>query len=179
MSLPLDVDDQLIDRTKSSMFLYYVARATHRVMKRDVMRKKVALSIKQLKKISTKELRKHVDALEMHITEAIHREKQIQGHQKSEESVHGELKHKITKLESKLGKYLDTQEARKKRMEEIEQKIKEKFATKREKINMLKEDYKKLQKLYNHAKKAKAPKRKLQRMKNRMITLKTKITFLK
>lgn len=179
MSLPLDIGDQLIDRGKSSFYLYYLARATHKVMQREISKRKVELSIKQLKKLSTKTLHKHIDELEGHIAEAVHREKQIQAHQKGEESVHGELKHKITKLEHKLTRYLETQEERKERIQELEEKIKHRFSTKREKIAVLKGDYQKLQKLYRQAKKARAPKSKLQRIKRRMIQLNSKISLLK
>jgi len=179
MSLPLDVDDQLIDRSKSVFFLYYLARATHRLDERDIARKKVELSIKQLKKLSTKDLHGHIEELEGHITEAIHREKQIQSHQKGEESVHGELKHKITKLESKLGKYLDTQEERKKRIMELEEKIKSKFQSKREKTEALRADLNRLLKLYKGAKKAKVPKEHLLRIAKRMEQVKCRIQVLK
>ena len=179
MSLPLDIGEQLIDRGKSSLYLYYVARATHRVMEREISRKKVEIALKQLKKLSTKDLHKHLEALEAHIKEAIHREKQIQGSQKGEDLVHGELKHKITKLESRLGRYLETQEARKERMQELEDKIKTKFSSKKERISELKSDYKRLMKLYQQAKKSKASKSKLLRIAKRMEQLKARISTLK
>lgn len=179
MSLPLDVGDLLIDRSKSPLYLYYLARATHKVMQREISRKKVELSIKQLKKLSTKDIHGHIEELEGHIVEAIQREKQIQGHQKGEEGVHGELKHKIVRLESKLTRYLDTQEARKKRILELEEKVKQKFETKRERIVALREDLKKLMKLYKEAKKTKANKQKLLRIAKRMEQLKAKVSVLR
>ncbi len=179
MSLPLDTGDQLVDRTKSSLYLYYLARATHRVMQREIARKKVELSIKQLKKLSTKDLHGHLEQLEGHIVEALHREKQIQGRQTGEDYVHEELKHKITRLETKLGRYLDTQEARKGRIQELEEKIKSKFSTKREKIVSLRADYTRLTRLYHAAKKAKAPNGKLLRIAKRMEHVKNKISLLK
>ena len=179
MSLPLEIDDQLIDRTKSSLYLYYIARATHKVIQREIAHKKVQLSIQQLKKISTKDLQKNLEELEGHITEAIHREKQIQTHQQGEEDVHGELKHKITRLESKLTKYLETQEARKTRVIELEDKIKQKFESKREKIALVKEDLRKLLKLYLHAKKTKADKNQLLKIAQRMEQARNRIAVLR
>jgi DNA repair exonuclease SbcCD ATPase subunit len=179
MSLPLDLGDQLVDRTKSSLYLYYLARATHRVMQREISRKKVELSIKQLKKLSTKDLHGHIEQLQGHIQEAIHREKQIQAHQEGEESIHGELTHKITRLETKLGRYLQTQEARKKRVEELEEKIRNKFETKREKTQNLREDLKRLLKLYKEAKKHKTSKQQLLRLAQRMDQVRNKISLLK
>lgn len=179
MSLPLDTGDQLIDRTKSVMYLYYLARATHRVDERELARKKVELSIKQLKKISTKDLHSHIEELEGHIVEAIHREKAIQGNQKGEESVHTELKHKITKLEGKLGRYLDSQEARKKRIEQLENKIKSKFESKHERIQMLRQAMQKLLRLYAAARKSKAPREQLLHIAKRMENVKNKISVLR
>jgi len=110
---------------------------------------------------------------------AIHREKQIQGHQQGEESVHHELTHKIGRLETKLSRYLQTQEARKGRIQELEDKIRSKFETKREKITALKEDLQKLMKLYNATKKAKAPKTHLLRVAKRIEQVKNKISLLR
>ena len=179
MSLPLDIGDQLVDRSKSTLYLYYLARSMHRVMQREISRRKVELSIKQLKKLSTKELHGHIEELQGHIAEAIHREKQIQGHQQGEESVHHELTHKIGRLETKLSRYLQTQEARKSRIQELEDKIRSKFETKREKITALKEDLQKLMKLYNATKKAKAPKTHLLRVAKRIEQVKNKISLLR
>ncbi|MBW2969672.1 hypothetical protein KY319_00960 [Candidatus Woesearchaeota archaeon] len=179
MNLPLEIDDLLVDRTKSSLILYYLAKATHKQTQREIAKKKVQLSIKQLKKISTKTLQKNLEELEGHIAEAIQREQQIQTRQKGEEAVHGALKHKITQLETKLGRYLETQEQRKKRIQELEEKIKHKFETKREKIQTLKEDLNKLTKMLQSAKKAKANKKRLERIEKRIKQVKNKITLLK
>jgi chaperonin cofactor prefoldin len=148
-------------------------------MQREISRRKVELSIKQLKKLSTKDLHGHIEELQGHIAEAIQREKQIQGHQKGEEAVHQELTHKIGRLETKLSRYLQTQEARKGRIQELEDKIRSKFETKREKIAALKEDLARLIKLYNYTKKAKAPKTHLLRVAKRIEQVKNKISLLK
>lgn len=179
MSLPLDIDDMLVDRTKSGLYLYYLAKAMHRSIQRDIAHKKVQLSIQQLKKISTKDLQKNLDELQGHVLEALQKEKQIQTHQKGEEGVHGELKHKITELEHKLTRYLETQEARKKRIQELEERIKQKFETKREKITVLKEDLSKLMKLYRATRKTKADKTKLLKIAQRMEQIRTKIAMVK
>ena len=69
--------------------------------------------------------------------------------------MHIELTHKITKLEHKLGRYLDTQDERKKRVDELERKIKEKFETKRKTVVDSKKDIERLTKLYKEIKKDK------------------------
>lgn len=179
MSLPLEIDDELVDRMKSGLYLYYLAKAMHRQMQREIAHKKVQLSIQQLKKISTKTIQKNLDELQGHVLEALKKENQIQTHQKGEEAVHGELKHKITQLERKLTRYLETQETRKQRIQELEERIKNKFETKREKINALQEDLKKLMKLYGQAKRKKADKTRLLRIEKRMDQVKCKIAVLR
>lgn len=175
MNLPLDTGEELIDRGKSTLYLYYLAKATQRQLQRDIAHRKVELSIKQLKKISTKALQKNIDELEAHVSEAMSREKELRGFQKEEEKEHTGLKNKITRLEGKLDRYLETQEARKKRMQELEDKITHKFETKKQRIAGLREDLKRAVKLYQSAKKAKADKTKLQKAEKRIRELMTRI----
>ena len=176
----LEIDDQLIDRAKSGFYLYYLARAANKQNQRELMRRKVELSVKQLKKLNTEKLGKNVKEIDSHIEEAVMRERQIQTHQKGEELVHTELKHKITSLEHKLGRYLETQETRKKRIEQIEQKIKHKFATKKEKTAVLRADVQRLIKLYRSIKKERkhAPEE-LLRVGKRILRLKERIATLR
>jgi len=178
MSIPLDLGDELIDKGKSSLMLYYLAKATQKQIQREIAHRKVELSIKQLKKISTKNLHKHIDELQGHVAEAIHREKEIQTRQKSEEEVHHDLKQKIGRLETKLGRYMDTQEQRKQRIQELEDKIKQKFQTKKEKIKLLKEDLMRLQKILQTARKTKGDRARLNLIEERIRQIKEKISIL-
>ncbi|PIN75471.1 hypothetical protein COV18_02870, partial [Candidatus Woesearchaeota archaeon CG10_big_fil_rev_8_21_14_0_10_37_12] len=163
---------------KSKLFLHYIARAAERVMNREIARRKVELSINQLKKLSTKNLQKQIEDLEGQIDDVVDREKAILGTQSSEEKTHTVLKKKIGNLEGKLGRYLETQEQRKARIKELEEKIKDKFETKKEKIAKLKDDYQNLQKLHQAVKSSKAPKEKLERVQKRMNELRAKIKML-
>ena len=148
-------NDRTIDRVKSGLFLYYLARAHQRLSNREVRHRKTELAVKRLNRIDTPVLRKHIDGLRGHLDEALTREKHIQDHQKSEESVHHTLKHKVTQLESKLGRYLDSQEVRKKRIEQLEKKIQHRFQTKKETIGHLRADIQRMTKLYHQLKKDK------------------------
>ncbi len=148
-------NDRTIDRVKSGLFLYYLARAHQRLGSRELRHRKTEMAVKQLGKLNTPTLRKHVDALRGHLDEALVREKHIQDHQKSEENVHHTLKHKVTQLESQLGRYLDTQETRKKRIEQLEKKIQQRFQTKKETIAHLRSDIQRMTKLYHTLKKDK------------------------
>src|SRR5204862_471483 len=108
------------------------------------------------------------------------REREIQAHQKGEEYVHTELKHKIASLDTKLGKYLTSQELRKKRIAELENKIQHKFTTKQEKIKTLNTDVGRLLKLYKLLKKDnKHTPSQLLRVARRIAQLKEKIRLLR
>lgn len=179
MSLPLDVGDELVDRGKSALFLTYLARSARKQAEREISRKKVQIALQQLRKLSTKNLHKHLDELEINLREAIEREKAIQSTQKSEDSLHYGLKGRIVNLENKLHKYLETQKQRKERIDEIEHRVKSHFQTKKERINDLKKHYSNLQKLLRTAKKDKHDKRKINTIERRIGAIKARIMVLK
>lgn len=179
MSLPLDVGDELVDRGKSALFLTYLARSAQKQAEREISRKKVQITLQQLRKISTKNLHKHLDELEIHLREAIEREKAIQSTQKSEDALHHGLKERIVNLEKKLQKYLETQKQRQERIEQIEHKVKSHFQTKKERINELKKHYFNLQKLLKRAKKEKHDKRKIGVIERRIGVIKARLIALK
>jgi len=178
MSLPLDIGNDLIDRTKSSLFLYYLARSYHRMEKRQIHRKKIDLSIKRLRKLSTKNLHQHLDELQAHVNQAIARETFLKRHQDAHEDIHKDLKNKIVRLEGKLGKYVETQEERKKRVAELEAKIKNKFEGKKDRLKSLKDDYKRLLALYKEAKHSDVSKPKLLALAKRMDEIQRRIAIL-
>lgn len=178
MSLPLDIGDTLIDKDKSSLYLYYLTRAFHREELRTLHHKKTELAIKRLKKLSTKNIHKHLDELHRTMKEALAREWHIQHRQEHQADVHQDLKHKIGKLEHKLTRYLTSQEARKRRIQALEEKIKHKFDSKQDRLKQLKTDYRKLLALYTAAKKAKTDKNRLLTLARRLDHIKQRIASL-
>lgn len=179
MSFPLDIGDDLIDRGKSALFLTYLGRSARKQAEREFAHKKVQLALNQLRKLSTKNLHKHLDDLEIHLKDAIAREKAIQTNQRSEEDFHRDLKTRISHLEKKLERYLETQKQRQERIERIEHKVKSHFQTKKERINELKKHYFNLQKLLRTAKKDKHDKRKIGTIERRIGLIKARIIALK
>ncbi len=173
----LQLGDQFVDRAKSVLYLHYLAKASEKRTERDIARRKLELSLQQLKKLSTKELHKHIDVLQGHILEAIHREKNIQSSQDDEDTAHKDLSHKIGNLEHKLGKYLETQKERKKRVEQIERKIHQRMNNKRQLLKELKQDYNKLMTLYKKAKKTN--KALLPKISQRIKDVKSRISAMK
>lgn len=162
-----------VDLDKTRTLLLYLSLAKHKIDQREIAKQKLAAQISALKKISTKSVQKHVADLEKDIAEAIQKERNIISTQKTEDEQHQELVNKIDMLEAKLGKYLETKEARKKRILELEAKIKKKMASRKEKLADLKDSIKSLEKLYSSAKKDKKVSRK------RLKSIEAKIKNLK
>ncbi|MBW3001544.1 hypothetical protein KY338_00100 [Candidatus Woesearchaeota archaeon] len=162
-----------VDLAKTKSLLLYLSLAKHKIDQREFAKQKLAAQISALKKISTKTIKKHVVDLEKDIAEAIATEKKIITSQKTEDEHHRELVEKIDKLEGKLEKYLNTKEARKRRILELELKIKKKMASRREELAGLRDAIKNLEKLYASAKKDK----KVSKM--RLKSIETKIKKLK
>ena len=167
------------DKYKARLFLHYLGSAKNRFDEKAFARKKLQLQLRALRRMSTESLKKHIDKLERNIAEAIDKEKKIMTTQKGEELFHSDLRQKMERLESKLGRYLSTKDARQRRIQELEEKVKVKTRTKREELHALREELKRLEKLYRIASKAKGmPKTKLKRIKARIITLKEKLKVM-
>lgn len=122
--IPLDVGDQLVDREKSKIFLHYLASATKKMQERELRHRKTELAVHQLKKLDTEHLDKELGTIEDHLQKALRQEKMLLDHQKKEGHANDELQHKIKKLEHKLTRYVQTEHARKRRIRELELKIK-------------------------------------------------------
>lgn len=162
-----------VDARKAKTLLLYLSLAKHKIDQREFARKKLDAKISALKNVSTSSIKKHVEDLEKDIAEAIKKEHKIVTSQKVENQFHKELVDKIDKLEGRLEKYLATKEARKKRIQQLEDKIKQKLVSRKEKIREIKDSIKHLEELYKKAKKDK----KVSRM--RLKSIKSKIEKLK
>ena len=166
--IPLDVDAQ-----KTRTLLLYLGLAKHKLDQREHARKKLATQISQLKKISTSSIKKRITELEQDIVEALAREKKIKTAQFTEEEHHKELVNKIDRLEKKLGKFLDSKESRKRRIQQLDVKIKHRMSSRKEKLDEIIESIKTLEKLHREAEKDKSV------SKMRLKTIQTKIKKLK
>jgi len=160
--------------------LHYLGHAMKRQKQREFAQQKLKAQITQLKKISTDKLQGHLEELEKRIAETMHIERKILKTQTQEDKLHQNLKNKISRLEGKLGKYIETTEERKKRIQELEDKISEKTKKKQEAILEIKEAIHKMEKIYEEAKKSKKYKPKqLQKIRKRINKLKEKLKEIK
>ena len=144
-----------VDLSKTKTLLLYLSVAKHKLDQREFARQKLDAQISALKKISTSSIKKHVAELEKDIAEALKKERKIIDRQKAEDEHHRELISKIDMLEGKLGKYLETKEARKQRILQLELKISQKLASRKANLSALRSAIENLEKLYAAAKKEK------------------------
>ena len=94
---PLDVGDDLVDREKSRLLLHYLARATQKLREREYH----------------KRVHQESDGIEGHLSRA------LQSERPHHEVIHGKIKN----LEHKLVRYVQTKHARKRRVRELELKV--------------------------------------------------------
>ncbi|MFC1774928.1 hypothetical protein ACFLZN_01280 [Nanoarchaeota archaeon] len=149
--MSLDIDTTY----KTTVFLHYLGRANKKLEDRALAKEKVKIALSKLRKISTKKVQKDLNVLEKRIAEALEKEQKIIAKQEQEEKEQSELLEKIDKLHDKLSRYLETSEARKKRIKKLENKIFEVTNPKRYKIMQLKEILFDLEKEYKDEKKSK------------------------
>lgn len=162
-----------VDFKKARILFDYLSTAANKYSERELAREKLQLQIQKLKGLSTKSLRGHIDELEKRFEESLVKEKKLAGYQKQEDILHGQLKEKIASLEKKLGRYLETREGRLKRIAELEDKIKQKTATKNEKAALVLEEIGRLERIYREARKNKRVSRK------RLDTIRRRISLMK
>ncbi|MBW2978946.1 hypothetical protein KY304_02440 [Candidatus Woesearchaeota archaeon] len=164
------------DPIKSRLILHYLGKSTQKCHERENAKKKLAVQLKQLKKISTNTLQKHLDELEKRISETVRIENKILKSQSSEDNFHKELKKKIEELEKKLAKYVETKSARERRIKELEEKISKKQQKKEELVPEIKESLHRMESVYEQALKSKKYKKKdLEKIRKRILLLKEKL----
>lgn len=173
--MPLDIGDMLVDREDSATLLNYLAKAAYRVKEREIAKKKLEISLQRLKKLSTKELNKHIDNLEDDIQDAMEKARLIRTRQTEEEETHKKLSQRLKKLHDKLDEYMSQQNKFSQKVEKIDNKIDE-YADRKEKLESLKKDLKELQKIYTAAKRSKKySKKEMEKAEKRIKKLKQEV----
>ncbi len=162
-----------VDLRKARTFFDYLSTAAKKYHEREVAREKLQIQIQKLKGLSTKSLRGHINELEKRLEESLAKEKKLEGYQKQEDVFHRQLKEKIARLEKKLGRYLETREGRLKRIVELENKIKQKTATRNEKASLVLAELGRLERIYREARKGKRVSRK------RLDSIRRRISLMK
>ena len=130
--IPLDVGDELVDREKSRIFLHYLAKSSKKWDERDVRHRKTEIAVQQFKKLNTKEIEGQLGTIEDHLQKALRQEKMLAEHQQKEGHTHDELQSKIKRLEHKLTRYAQTGAARRRRVRELDLKVRALHAHKTE-----------------------------------------------
>jgi len=167
------------DVTKARTFLHYCSKATQKLKERELARKKIAVALKRLKGISTETIQKDIDVLEKQISQALQAEKKILTKQDREATIHGDLQDKIDLLQKKLGRYIETKEARENKLKDLEEKILKLTHPEKYKILELKEELRELEQDYEEEKSAGNHKpSELREVEERIFSLKERIQEL-
>ena len=163
------------DPEKSTTLLKFLARASKRIHEKEAARKAVEVHLAQLKKVSTKNIRRELDILGQKIADALAKEAKIKSRQEQEEAFHGQLREKIEALEKKLAVYLEQSEARAKRIRELEEQIREKHLSRGERAEMLANKIAQLERIYNELRKEKVGKKRLAAVRKKIDALKKRL----
>ena len=111
------------DVPKARMVLYYLGRAGNKLRERELAREKVRVAIRQIRKISTKEMKQDIENLERSIAQALSKEKRILAVQRDEAMAHDTLAGKIDMLQQRLETYLKAAKSREAHVRSIEQRV--------------------------------------------------------
>jgi len=164
-----------IDHLKAQTLFHYCGKSTARLIQRDYVRLQLEEQIKILKKIGDKNYKKRIAELETSISAAIQVEKQLKGHHSEEDVFHKKLTDKVDKLDKRLGIFLKGRESRTQRIRELEKKIMHQLSSKTQKVNLVKNDIKKLEKMHKELSKTGKYKKKLQIVDQRIAQLKGRL----
>jgi|GEM_PF-6962280 len=167
-----------VDHIKAQTLFHYCAKSTRKLIERDYVRKELEAQIQKLRKIGSKNVQNQMVELERKIAAAIALEQKIAGHQSEEDFFHRKLRDRIEQLESRLGNFLESREARANRVKELEQKIQERLATRSQKISVVRDELAKLEAMHEELQKQTKAKSKLQIIDERLHQLKDKLRQL-
>jgi len=164
-----------LDPEKSISLLTHLAGASKRIFEKEKARMHVEEHIRQLKKVSTKNIKAELEILEQKIADAFAKEAKIKSRQEQENLSHSQFNEKLAALERKLEIYSEQSQARAQRIRELEEQVAEKRMTKGEKAQIVALKISQLENLYNGLKKEKVSKTKLAQLKQKIDSLKSQL----
>jgi chromosome segregation ATPase len=168
-----------VDKEKASTLFHYLAHSTTRLIDRDHTRKQLEKQISRLKKLSGDEVKAQIVELETKIGQAISAEQKLLNYKAQEDVFHAKLKEKIYSLENKLGKLIEGKDSRVRRIQELEEKVKMRLASRNEKVKMINDSIKTLETMHKKLAKTGKNKARLTQVKQRILTLKKKLKEIK
>jgi len=150
----LDIGTMLVDPSKSTTFLHYLAQATWRVKQRELSKEKLKIGLRRLKQLSTQELHGHIDDVEEHIEEALRNAQLIKKRQHEEETEHHDIHKQLTRLHKKIDSYLNAHADHTHRLRQLERSVHTQLGVKQDHLSDFQEELKHLTTLYDEAKKS-------------------------
>lgn len=112
-----------IDLGKARTMLYYLGQGLRSLQHRDEQKQKLHVVLKQLKNLNTETVKTEIGRVEGELKELIEKENRILRRQGKEENLHEKISRKITVLEHKLGRYIQTRHKQHSRRKELEAKV--------------------------------------------------------
>jgi chromosome segregation ATPase len=166
-----------VDTEKTRLLLRHLGRASKTVVEKDAAKQKLQEQVSKLKKLSkAKEYRKEMRELEKRLADVVEKEEEIARHQKTRDVSNKRMRDKIQELEKRLTRYLEQRKIREKRIGEIEDKIRKRFMVEQNQIEIIEEQLKGLERIYENISSQKkhtkeelaAVKSKIEKLKNRL-----------
>ncbi len=112
-----------VDLQKARIMLYYLGNGLERLQHREEQKQKLQIVLKQLKQVNTETVKAEISRVEDELKELIEKENRIIRRQGREENLHEKISRKISVLEHKLGRYIQTRHKQHFRRKELEAKV--------------------------------------------------------
>ena len=175
------INSHPISPTQARRFFQMATYFYAQERKRELEKEKIVERLEKAKKFEMpKQLQKDLSAVSERIKATHQKELDLLKKQTKQEFVTKELKDKINSLEKKLSGFVEKAKQRKERFHHLEEKIKARSMTKREKLNELNIHVKNIDKLFRQLQKDKKySKKKLASIKKTIDSLKNRIKNIK
>jgi chromosome segregation ATPase len=167
-----------LDPEKARHLLAYLTRAHQRVTERMTARERLEAQLRAIRRFGPAKLREQLDELEASISSALEKERKLLAGHKKEDFLHAQLRGQLNKLESRVDTVIGDEEERRRRIFEIEQKIRGTVGIKVSKLQRLREHISRLERMHAQLKDAGADEDRLQRLEIKLHQLKERLEEL-
>lgn len=129
-----------VDTDKARVLISHLNRAAGKVKEKDIAREQLEDQLKKIKKLSkAKNYRKEMRELEKKLSNVLEKEEELIMHQKKRDIFFKRLRERIDELEKKLTRYIDTKKLREKKLAEVEDQVRRRYAAEQHEIDLLEE----------------------------------------
>ena len=158
----------------AQVYLSHLARAAYKIQQREFAHKKLMLELATLHKISTPTIHKRLKILEHAIQETLETENNILNKQQKEDKFHAKLKKDIRNIDSLVENYLNVAKHQKERISQIDKTIEISTKNRKQTLADIERALNKLEKVYSAELKINQHKQKLQHLKSKIRSFKSR-----